>query len=85
MSIAGSMPAASSLFNDKGEALFHFGAAHRNTICWAPHGRFLCLAGFGNLAGEMDFYDVIRLKKLGESACSARPCRSLAFIHSLAY
>lgn len=23
------------------------------------------LAGFGNLAGEMDFYDSLRLKKLG--------------------
>ena len=41
--------------------------AHRNAIFWSPHGRFLCIAGFGNLAGEMDFYDTLRSKKIGES------------------
>jgi len=40
-----------------GEPLFLFGNAHRNTISWSPHGRFLCLAGFGNLAGGMSFWD----------------------------
>ncbi len=49
----------------QGEPVYEFGAAHRNTIAWAPHGRFLCLAGFGNLAGDMDFYDVIKQKKIG--------------------
>jgi hypothetical protein len=33
--------------------------------CRSPHGRFLCIAGFGNLAGEMDFYDTLRGKKIG--------------------
>jgi translation initiation factor 2A len=64
---AGTMPSQSTLYNDRGEPLFQFGAAHRNVVSWAPHGRFLCLAGFGNLAGEMDFYDVLRLKKLGSN------------------
>mmetsp|Transcript_66053 Transcript_66053/g.144016 ORF Transcript_66053/g.144016 Transcript_66053/m.144016 type:complete len:625 (+) Transcript_66053:80-1954(+) len=30
--------------------------AHRNTICWNPFGSIVCVAGFGNLAGEMDFF-----------------------------
>jgi translation initiation factor 2A len=62
---AGAMPSHSTLYNATGEPVYQFGAAHRNTISWSPHGRFLCLAGFGNLAGEMDFYDILRLKKLG--------------------
>ena len=32
-------------------------SASWNTIEWAPHGRFLCLAGFGSLAGQMQFWD----------------------------
>jgi translation initiation factor 2A len=43
--------------------MYEFGAAHRNSICWAPHGSFLALAGFGNLAGEIDFYHVKDKKK----------------------
>lgn len=39
------------------DPVFTFGEAHRNTISWSPHGRFVCLAGFGNLAGDMDFWD----------------------------
>eukprot|EP01038_Epipyxis_sp_PR26KG_P010437 gene10437-14020_t len=69
---AGTMPCHTTLFNNKAEPLYQFGAAHRNTISWSPHGRFLVLAGFGNLAGEMDFWDMTRMKKLGSntSHCS---------------
>ena len=45
------MPSQSTLYNDKGERIFEFGSAHRNTVSWSPHGRFMCIAGFGNLAG----------------------------------
>ena len=54
---AGTMPSHCTFYDGKGTPIYEFGAAHRNTISWSPHGRFLCLAGFGNLAGEMDFYD----------------------------
>jgi translation initiation factor 2A len=72
--IAGKMPAQVTLFNAKAEPIYQFGASPRNTVVWSPHGRFLCIAGFGNLAGEMDFYDVLRLKKIGSNAsdCSIR-------------
>lgn len=62
---AGKMPCNVTLFNNKAENVHEFGAAHRNVISWAPHGRFLVVAGFGNLAGEMDFYDTLRLRKIG--------------------
>lgn len=62
---AGNMPSRSTMYNEKAEACYEFGEAHRNTILFAPHSRFVCIAGFGNLAGEMDFYDTYKLKKLG--------------------
>lgn len=62
---AGTMPCHCTLMDSTGAPLYQYGAAHRNTISWSPHGRFLCLAGFGNLAGEMDFYDTLRSKKIG--------------------
>jgi len=56
--LSGRMPAMASLHHGTtGEPIFLCGNAHRNTICWANHGRFFCLAGFGNLAGGMTFWD----------------------------
>ncbi len=84
------MPSQSTLYNEKGEPIYQFGSAHRNTISFAPHGRFVIIAGFGNLAGEMDFYDLIRLKKLGSnvSHCATAytwsPCSRYLLTASLA-
>lgn len=64
---AGNMPSQTTLYNTKAEPVFEFGSAHRNTISWSPHGRFLCIAGFGNLAGEMDFYDMKKMRKIGSN------------------
>eukprot|EP00603_Paraphysomonas_imperforata_P006993 CAMPEP_0114415412 /NCGR_PEP_ID=MMETSP0103-20121206/1897_1 /TAXON_ID=37642 ORGANISM="Paraphysomonas imperforata, Strain PA2" /NCGR_SAMPLE_ID=MMETSP0103 /ASSEMBLY_ACC=CAM_ASM_000201 /LENGTH=636 /DNA_ID=CAMNT_0001583597 /DNA_START=45 /DNA_END=1956 /DNA_ORIENTATION=+ len=66
---AGNMPCQVTMFNNEGDAVYEFGAMHRNTISFAPHGRFLCLAGFGNLAGDMDFYDFSgnKRKKIGSA------------------
>ncbi|KAL7564825.1 hypothetical protein ACA910_021081 [Epithemia clementina (nom. ined.)] len=56
--VAGKMPSLSTLHHGKsGQPTFTFGNAHRNVVSWSPHGRFLCLAGFGNLAGGMSFWD----------------------------
>ncbi len=60
---AGSMPAAVAIHSDRGERVYDLGAAHRNVIAWSPSGRFLCVAGFGNLVGDMDFYDIQANKK----------------------
>ncbi|KKK15519.1 hypothetical protein ARAM_007414 [Aspergillus rambellii] len=35
-----------------------FPVSPRNTILFSPHGRFVLVAGFGNLAGQMDIYDM---------------------------
>jgi len=63
--ISGKMPAMASLHNGStAEPTFLFGNAHRNTIVWSDHGRFVTLGGFGNLAGGMDFYDKNKLKPI---------------------
>jgi len=63
--VAGSQPARSTLFDLRGEGIFDFGENHRNCVRWAPHGRFLMIGGFGNLVGEMTFWDRNKLKPMG--------------------
>lgn len=66
ITIQGFQPAKITLFSaTKCTAVRDFGTKSRNTIIWSPHGRFVCLAGFGNLAGEMDFWDKNKLKLMG--------------------
>jgi translation initiation factor 2A len=71
--IYGFTPCKQTLFDAKsGTPTFEFGVSPRNTVIWSPHGRFLCIAGFGNLAGDMDFWDRNKLKKMGtvQSSCA---------------
>ncbi|KAF2069844.1 hypothetical protein CYY_008834 [Polysphondylium violaceum] len=65
--VYGNMPSQSTLFNLKGEALVDFGFVPRNTIRFSPNGKLLCLGGFGNLQGDMDFWDLTRYKKISSS------------------
>ena len=52
------MPAKTTIFNNKAEATHSFALGPRNTIKFSPNGQFLLVAGFGNLAGQMDIYDL---------------------------
>jgi translation initiation factor 2A len=73
--VAGRMPAMASMHNGlTAEPLFLFGNAHRNTISWAPHGRFVCVAGFGNLAGGMSFWDRNKLKLIPPTGQNTASC-----------
>jgi len=63
--ISGFMPAASVLFDNQCTPKFEFGKHHRNTVKWSPLSRFICLAGFGNLSGEMEIWDVTTFKQIG--------------------
>ncbi|KAI5284659.1 hypothetical protein KEM54_001164 [Ascosphaera aggregata] len=55
--VYGFMPAKTTIFNTRGIATHSFPLAPRNTILFSPHSRFVLVAGFGNLAGQMDIYD----------------------------
>ncbi|GKZ38105.1 hypothetical protein AbraIFM66950_010052 [Aspergillus brasiliensis] len=56
--VYGYMPAKTTIFNFRGVPKHTFALAPRNTILFSPHGRFVLVAGFGNLAGQMDIYDM---------------------------
>ncbi|EUC30769.1 hypothetical protein COCCADRAFT_103038 [Bipolaris zeicola 26-R-13] len=54
----GYMPAKTTIFNQRAVPQHSFDLGPRNTILFSPHGRFVIVAGFGNLAGDMDIYDL---------------------------
>jgi translation initiation factor 2A len=56
--IYGFMPAKTTIFNHRGVATHSFPIGPRNTIIFSPTGRFVLVAGFGNLAGQIDVYDL---------------------------
>ena len=56
--VYGYMPAKTTLFNTKANAIHTFPLSPRNTIQFSPHSKFLLVAGFGNLAGQLDIYDL---------------------------
>lgn len=65
--VYGYMPAKTTIFNVRAVAQHSFSLGPRNTIIFSPHGRFVIVAGFGNLAGQMDIYD---LEKNYEKVCT---------------
>ena len=65
--VYGYMPAKTTIFNQRAIAQHSFNLGPRNTIIFSPHGRFVLVAGFGNLAGQMDIYD---LEKNYEKVCT---------------
>lgn len=56
--VYGFMPAKSVIFNVRAKAIHAFQLGPRNTISFSPHGRFCLVAGFGNMAGDVDIYDL---------------------------
>ncbi|CAA0836168.1 Eukaryotic translation initiation factor eIF2A family protein [Striga hermonthica] len=65
--VYGFMPAMATIFDKKCNPLLELGTGPYNTIRWNPKGKFICLAGFGNLPGHMAFWDYLEKKKLGET------------------
>ncbi|VFQ72495.1 unnamed protein product [Cuscuta campestris] len=59
------MPAMATIFDRKCNPLLELGTGPYNTIRWNPKGKFICLAGFGNLPGDMAFWDYVEKKKVG--------------------
>ncbi|KAI0081480.1 translation initiation factor eIF-2A [Panus rudis PR-1116 ss-1] len=60
----GYMPAKSMLFDKAAKTLHDFGTAFYNFVSFNPQGRLLALAGFGNLAGNLDIFDRRTLTKV---------------------
>ena len=56
--VYGFMPAKATVFNLKCDPVHQFEEAARNSIYYNPFGNILMLAGFGNLRGPVEIYDV---------------------------
>ncbi|TIB05735.1 hypothetical protein E3P96_00958 [Wallemia ichthyophaga] len=68
--IYGYMPAKATLFDQRGNPTFDFGTNPRNFTLFNPQARFILIAGFGNLAGQVDIWDRKSLKKVCQIDCS---------------
>ncbi len=60
------MPAKATVFNHKCESVFDFGTGPRNAAFYSPQGHILVLAGFGNLRGLMEVWDVKKYKQVSK-------------------
>jgi len=58
------MPAKTVIFDARVKIINDFGTNPRNFLSYNPQGRLLCIAGFGNLAGQVDVWDRQTLKKV---------------------
>lgn len=63
--VYGYMPSRCTIFNLKCESIHQFSAAPRNSIYYNPQGNILLLAGFGNLRGHIELWDVTSKKLIG--------------------
>ena len=73
VAVCGFMPAKSTLYTVKCVPKFDLGSGPYSTIRWNPFGRFFVLAGFGNLPGDLAFYDKkadAKCKLMGSSRAS---------------
>jgi translation initiation factor 2A len=74
--VYGYMPAKATIFKAVAcEAKYELGAGPHNTLRWNPFGRFVALAGFGNLPGDIKFFQKMKdgkYKPIGSTraACS---------------
>ncbi|XP_024132665.1 eukaryotic translation initiation factor 2A [Oryzias melastigma] len=64
--VYGFMPAKATVFNLKCDPLFDFGTGSRNAAYYSPQGHILVLAGFGNLRGQMEVWDVKKYKQVSK-------------------
>ena len=64
--IAGVQPAIATLYDKNCTPLFEFGKRYRNTIRVCPFSQIVMLGGFGNLKGEIDFWDLAKMTQIND-------------------
>ncbi|CAN9511249.1 unnamed protein product [Ophioblennius macclurei] len=64
--VYGFMPAKATIFNLKCDPVFDFGTGPRNAAYYSPQGHILVLAGFGNLRGQMEVWDMKKFKQVSK-------------------
>lgn len=71
--LSGFMPASAVLMDKLCQIKYDFNQLYANTLRWSPLCGRLLLGGFGNLSGNIQIWDMIEFKKVGE-------CRALSAI-----
>lgn len=64
--VYGFMPAKATVFNLKCDPVFDFGTGPRNAVFYSPQAHILVLAGFGNLQGHMEVWDIKKYKQVSK-------------------
>lgn len=80
--VAGFMPAKAILVDTRNRPVYDVIAGPYNTARWSPSGRFLAVCGFGNLPGDVLFFNrlgapgsgKITLKRMGSTRAEAVSC-----------
>ena len=68
--VYGATPMKTTLFDSRANPVFEFPQGPRNYVRYNPQGRLICIAGFGNLAGDMDVYDRRNFKLVSSTQAS---------------
>jgi len=63
--LSGSQPAKVVVFNHECNQMYEMEAGYKNYARFSDGGRFLMLGGFGNLAGDVEFWDFKRKAMIG--------------------
>ena len=63
---AGMMPSHTVLYYKTGEPFLVVLKDPKNSVYWSPNGDFIAVAGFGNLNGEIQIWDVSKKTLLGK-------------------
>jgi translation initiation factor 2A len=71
--VHGKMPPRTTIFNLKCAPIADLGQGANNTLVYSPSGKVLLLGGFGNLPGDMAFWEPDKLKLYGRAThfCSS--------------
>lgn len=65
--VSGMQPAVATLYDKLCQPLFEYGKRYRNTIRICPFSQTVLIGGFGNLAGEIDFWTLDSNKEIGKT------------------
>ncbi|XP_017476680.1 PREDICTED: eukaryotic translation initiation factor 2A [Rhagoletis zephyria] len=67
--VYGFMPSKAALYNLKCDVVYDFGEGPRNCAFFNPFGNLLALAGFGNLPGNVEIWDIKKKEILTNIKC----------------
>jgi translation initiation factor 2A len=75
VALGGHQPTQAVLYSAKGKVLNKMMSGPYNTIRWSPQGRFILLAGFGNLPGDIQLFE--KTENGPETMGACRYCSSV--------